>query len=80
MYYILITNSLKLSHCELFSLMLKNRDFTFHLKKLGLSLHALNFFNDQKVYPILDLNTLFQYLKSCFRIEQRKNRKYNSHS
>jgi hypothetical protein len=48
MYYILITNSLKLSHCELFSLMLKNRDFTFHLKKLGLSLHALNFFNDQK--------------------------------
>jgi hypothetical protein len=79
MYYRLITNRLKLSHCELFSLMLKNGDFTFHLKKLGLSLHALNFFNDQKVYPILDLNTLFQHLKSCIRIEQRKNRKFNSH-
>jgi hypothetical protein len=75
MYYRLISNSLKLSHCELFSLMLKNRDFAFHLKKLGLSLHALDFFNGQNVYPIMDLGTLLQQLKSLFRIEQRKNRK-----
>lgn len=72
-------SGLKLSHCELFSLMLKNRDFAFQLKKLSLSLHTLSFFNGQNVYPILDLNTLFQQLESWFRIEQRKNRIEHSH-